>query len=219
MTTEEFDRRNKADWAAAIHRAFGDTPPRSAKWTGRENIVAVLRPFMAPNLNHTMLPVGGGLDMDAASLSTEDDCLDFHPGERLRDRCRPSMLSFEYFPESEWNSFFLLECQQLAASGVYEDIERNYEELVEVEPGHFIDRSHHDTGVLTHDENGDEVPLPRTSLLVSRYLSGKFLIVAKRSIWNRVHSTYDGRHNGMTSEQIRAQIQEAIDHSRSQQEA
>ena len=61
MTIEEFDVRNKAQWADAIHRAFGDAPPRSAKWTGLENIVTVLRPFMAPNLNHTMLPGGGGL--------------------------------------------------------------------------------------------------------------------------------------------------------------
>jgi hypothetical protein len=42
-------------------------------------------------------------------------------------------------------------------------------------------------------------------------MRGKLLIVAKRSIWNGELTTADDRHSQMTAQEIRAQIQHAID--------
>ena len=203
---EDFDTRNKADWAAAIHQAFGPAPPRSAQWTDLDAMLHVLSPFMEQNLNHTMLPGSGGLDMESIARSPEPGCLEFCPGDRLADMFRPSVLFFEHFPEYPWNSFFLLETQPLRPCGLYGESNLEYEEVVELSPGEYIDRSHHDTGVLDYDEDGRKIPLPRTSRVVSRHMRGKFLIVAKRSIWNLMSSTYDGRHGRMTAQQIRNAI-------------
>jgi hypothetical protein len=170
----------------------------------------VLKPFIGLNLNHTMLPGGGGMDMEAIALSPEPNCLELSPGDRLADTFRPAVLFFEHFPESPWNSFFLVETRPLQASGVYEENNGEYEEVVELSPGEYINRSHHDTGILNHNEEGEEIALPTTARVVARHMQGKFLVVAKRSIWNRVSATYDGRHNGMTVEQIREAVQNLI---------
>lgn len=207
---DDFDSRNKADWAAAITKVFGDAPPRSAHWTDPQAMIRVLTPFMGDNRNHTMLPGGGGMDMDSIAQSPEFGCLEFCPGNRLADTFRPADLYFEHFPESVWNSFFLLETQTLEPCGVYAESDEKYEEVTEVSPGEYIDRSHSDTGIHGYDENGKELPLPSTSRIISRRLRGKFLIVAKQSIWNLADETYDGCHSFMSAQQIRLQIQRAI---------
>lgn len=208
---DDFETRNKADWAEAINKVFGDSPPQSAKWTDPLAMIRVLTPFMGDNRNHTMLPGGGGMDMESVAQSPESGCLEFCPGNCLADTFRPAVLYFEHFPESAWNSFFLLETQTLEPCGVYEESDGAYEEVTEVSPGEYIDRHHSDTGILGYDENGKELPLPPTARIISRRLQGKFLIVAKESIWNLVSATYDGRHNHMSAQQIRDQIQRAID--------
>ena len=207
----DFDTQNRTNWAAAITTAFALAPPRSAQWADLDAMLQVLAPFMGPELNHTMLPGGGGLDMDSVAISPEHGCIEFCAGPRMADMCRPATLFFEHFPESQWNSFFLLDTNLLSPCGVYADTSGVYESVVEVSPGNYIDRSHWDSGILEYDEDGQEIPLPETSRIVCRRLQGKFLIVAKRSIWNRETSTYDGRHSQMTAQQIRVQIQNTID--------
>ena len=190
-----FDQQNKAEWATAINQLFGSAPPRSRQWTDLDAMLHVLTPFMGQNLNHTMLPRGGGLDMESIARSPEPECLELCPCHGVAYPFRPTAMFFEYFPESPWNSFFLLETESLQPCGVYDNRDGQYEEVVELSPGKYIDRSHQDTGILGYEEDGREIPLPKTSRLVVRNMQGKVLIVAKRSIWNRVSSTYDGRHS------------------------
>jgi len=209
---EAFDSQNKADWAAAIHQAFGSAPPRSAQWTDLDAILHVLTPFMGQNLNYTILPSRGGLSMRSIARSPELECLEFCPGNDTAYPFHPTTLFFEYFPESPWNSFFLVETKSLQPCGVYEKSNSRYvEEVVEVSPGEYIDRSHRETGILGYEENGREIPLPETCRLVVRHMQGKFLIVAKRSIWNCAISRYGRRHSQMTAQQIREQIQRVLD--------
>jgi len=151
--------------------------------------------------------------MMRVSLCSEDDCIDFLPDENLYYRCRPAKLHFEYFSESKWNSFFLIDCLPLAPEGV--TAERDVEELVEVSPGRFVNSSHYDSEEFEQEEDGDKNTPEFQRRYVSRFLRGKFLVVAKCSIWNRVNSTYDGRHNLMDCQQIRAQIQAAVDRMKS----
>jgi hypothetical protein len=211
LEPEEFDKRNKGAWGIAIEQAFRGSPPVSGRWEDISSMRRVLKPFMGANLNHTMLPGGGGLDMESIAPSPEPGCLELRPGRRMADMFCPTALFFEYFPESPWNSFFLLEAKALKPCGVYENSDGQYEEVLEIAPGKYVDRCAHDTGVLDYDSVGNPVPVPADARIVSRHLGGKFLIVAKRSIWNRATATYDGRHNRMTSAEIREQIQSVVD--------
>jgi hypothetical protein len=208
---DDFEARNRAQWAAAIRRTFGAAPPRSETWTDLGAMLRALAPLTGPGLNHTMLPGGGGYDMVAAARSPEPGCLEFSQGGRLADTCRPAALRFGHFPRSPWNSFFLLETRPLEPCGAYGETGGGDEEVVEVSPGRYAHPSHRETGVLGHDADGREIPLPATSRLVVRHLRGKFLVVAKASIWNLTAATYDGRHSRMTAEQVRAMIQHALD--------
>jgi len=208
----DFDTVNKKEWAEAITSTFGSAPHKSSTWDALPELTNALSGFMRGNLNHTHLPGGGGLDMRSVQPSShEHGCLELCPEQSVAYIVRPQRLFFEYFPTSPWNSFFLLELSPLEPSGVYESREADCEELVEIPPSRYLDRSHWDVGNLGHDENGDEIPLPEESRIVVRCFEGKCLIVAKRSYWNLASRTYDGRHNSMTHHQIRATIQTAID--------
>ncbi len=208
---DDFDTENEAAWIASINEAFGTAPPRTAQWNDADMMRNVLGPFMGQNLNHALLPGNGGLDMVDIVHSAENNCLEFLSGSRAAHLFRPASLFFEHFPDSPRNSFFLLETQTLQACGVYQESNFEYEEVLEIGPEHYVDRSFYDLGNLGYDENNQEIPIPEDCRIICRYLQGKFLIVAKRSIWNHISATYDGRHNQMTAQNIREQIQSAID--------
>jgi hypothetical protein len=207
---EEFDRESKARWVDAIDLAFRNAPPHSAQWIDPVAMLRVLTPFMGVNLNHTLLPGGGGLDMEAITISSEPECLEFRVDEHAADLFRPATLLFEHFSDSPWNSFFLLRTQPLEPCGLYEEDGGCREVVVEIAPGKYVQRSHGESRFLGYDANGREIPLPSTARTVTRYMRGSFLIGAKRSLWNLDTSTCDGRHNGASAQQIRATIQEAL---------
>ena len=206
----DFDSENKSRWEAALHTAFPQGIPQSASWNQRDAIVDVLRPFCAKSLNHAMLPRGGGQDMAAVTYSREPGCIEFRPDPSVAYVCRPAVLSFEHITSSPWNSFFLLNTASLAPSGVYEEREREYEEVLELPDGEYLNRSHLDQGSLGYDESDRDIPIPDPHRLVVRILDGKLLFVAKRSLWNTVSQTYDGRHNTMSAAEIRTEIEAAL---------
>jgi serine/threonine-protein kinase len=207
---EEFAARNRARWRAAIGKAFGNAPPQSAQCTALDEMVRVLTPFMGENLNHTMMPGGGGFDMDGIARARELACLEFSSSPKCVTVFRPAVLFFEHLSDSPWNSFFLVETRPLEASGVYGGDETTYEEVLEVAPGKYVSRGHLDEGHMGYDEEGREIPLPEGNRLVCRYMTGRFLIVAKASLWNLVSATYDGRHDSMSAAEIRRQIEREI---------
>lgn len=210
MTHKEECEKNRAEWAKAIHQALGDNPPQSAQYTDLSCMVRILNHFMENHMNHTMLPSKGGMDMNQVRLSPETGCLDLSCIENQYERCKPSTLFFEYFPESEWNSFLLLEYVPLKKRSNDDDDDFCHESVVELPNGMFDDGGKWDQECLGCDENGDEIHLPEGSCFVHRHFHGKFLIVAKQSLWNLTPQTYQGFHNNMTAKEIREQIQSAI---------
>jgi len=52
-------------------------------------------------------------------------------------------------------------------------------------------------------------PLPQGSRRVARYFQGAFVIFGKGSVYNRLNTTYDARHNQMTREEFRTYISAA----------
>ena len=116
---------------------------------------------------------------------------------------------FESFGnDEEWN-YFRLETGDLKEAGVYDALylngERSYEPLTELTPGKYVDY-----GAWDNREYRGE-PLPETARGLTRYLKGDFVIFRKTSLYNKNRSTYDGRHNKMSSSEFRVHIRGAID--------
>lgn len=210
MEREKFIEQVLQFWTTAIAKVAGNNPPVSETWRGIDSIRTALRPFMAKDRNHAHLPTGGGLDMLSVDDSVEPGCLEFGIGERAAWVMKPESLTLEYIPESPIDSFLLLELAELQPSGTYEQRETEREELAELVRGDYVERGVWDDGYFGHDEEGREIPLPNESRLVTRWLKGKILIVAKGSLWNGRPATYDGRHNAMKAIDIRTIITEGL---------
>lgn len=216
-----FHQEARTDWIAAC-KIINPANSTALSWNSVSTIQAVLSHFMGENHNHVLLPTGGGVDFESAAPSNEARCIEFSSGSKIAYVAKPKRMTFECIAEDEAESFFLLELDNLPRSGVYEVDEdedrdnqritrlRQQEEVVELRPGTYVDRGVWDEGHLGYDESGYEIPLPASSRLVVRWMRGKMLFVCKRSRWNLDNSTYDGRHNNLTAQQIRHIIEMSI---------
>lgn len=208
-----FEERNLIEWKETIKSLFPEGSPHNSEWYGNAAIIEVLNKLGAiRQLNHMFFPSGGGLTLNGAIYSTEPDCI-----ELLTDGCpnivKPQKLSFHFFGDEkyEW-AYFRLETGILSPSGVYKDNDDfQYEELTELKPDKYVDRKYWDAGYYGSNENGEK-PLPKTARVVTRYFRGAFVIFATASIYNHTSSTYDARHNKMSSQKFEQHIQAAIEH-------
>ena len=82
--------------------------------------------------------------------------------------------------------------------------------MLELAPSEYVERYVWDQGHLGYDESSREIPLPDDARLMTRWFDGKILFVTKGSMWNGTPATYDGRHDTMSAEQIRAMIERAL---------
>lgn len=206
-----FRAKNLQLWEETLHDIFPSGIPSSMVWTGINDILRVLDKLGRPELNHTFLPSGGGLDLGSVDLSSESGCIELQWHDSYVSIVKVDVLSFESFGEDyEW-AYFRLDSRHLNPSGVYGSNSDIREELTELRPGQYVERYVWDQGFYGYDESGDELPLPDEARTVSRYFSGSFVIFAKGSIYNRISGTYDARHNKMNREQFRSHIQKAIE--------
>lgn len=218
-TRSDFHIRARADWVSSIESVTGPRSSSSVTWRGPNAIAAALEPIMGSNRNHTHLPGGGGYDFESVDVSPEPGCLDFSIGGSVVYRLKPRQLILEWIESDPAESFFLLELDELAPSGVYperapregeEDVWPG-EELCELYPG----SEYYPRRVWDNDETPDGRELPSSARLVVRWLWGKCMFVTKGSIWNGWRAAYDGRHGKMTAAQIRGIIEQVI-HARAE---
>ncbi len=205
-----FDAECRVFWADALATVLGPNPPTSATWTGLTSILEALRPFMALQRNHAHLPTGGGMDFNGIALSAEKGCLDFDIGDRIVYTAKPATLTIEHLHSSPTNSFLLLQLARHPSSPAMESKSKGRDFLLELAPGELVDRDVWERGYIEIDGDGREVPIPLGARQVTRFLGGKVLIVSKRSLWNSIAATYDGRHDGMTASEIREGIMGAL---------
>lgn len=201
----DFHIKSRAAWVAAIESTVGPNPPSKSTWEGPEPIRTALTAFMGRNANHTHLPTGGGRDFHGVTHSRESGCLDFEVGPSGIYRAKAERLTLVHISEAPAESFLLLEAGKLSP---LTDIgsDHRQEELLELSDGRQMERSVWDRGFIGHDEAGYEIAIPDDAKLIVRWLGGKFLFVAKGSLWNGTSSTYDGRHDKMSPDEIRAMI-------------
>ncbi len=198
----DFYEINRQAWIDIQNKIFPTGIPKHCEWTKLEDIISVLNIIGSiDNSNHMFYPTGGGLDVESSKLSTESNCIEIFTG--LTDILKPKRLTFESFGDPIWN-YFRIETYDLEPSGVYKERDYPSEELTEIEAGKYINRSYWDEG----EYQGQK--LPKSARVLTRHLKGSFVIFAKSSYYNRNSSTYDARHNKMTSDEFREYIEKVI---------
>ncbi len=180
-----------------ILKSSGD----SVSWRDRNEIIDILNKLAAlPAHNHMLFSSKGGQDFIRASLAPEDGCIYISDDCSTYNIVKPKVLHFERFKNNEEWNYLLLECDELSPI-ITDDFD--YEVLVEDYPANYVSAQYAQYGVYDYDS---EVPLPADYKIVARYLRGKFLFVLKSGPYNRISSSYDGRHGQCTSEQFREYI-------------
>ena len=224
-----FRERSRAAWTNALN-TIDPEESHARTWTSRSAIIAVLEPFVGQNNNHALLPTGGGQDFTSVTRANDAGCIELRVGRSTGYVVKPKRLTMERIESDPGESFLLLELDELPPSGVYardedEDKEpdvpqgdRGKEELLELSPGEYVDRSIWDRGFLSYDDDGRERPLPRTARIVVRWFRGQILLVAKGSLWNGDSGTYDGRHNRMSANTIRRIIERSLEAAQGEQD-
>ena len=142
----QFEEKNIQMWKAALGSVFGSKLPATRKWTGVDEICAVLSQLGAPSLNCTYLPEGGWLELTKARRSHEAGCIELlfdHDGVFI---VRPRSLAFQAYPPHWSMSYFRLELDALEPTNIYPGSADPREELIEVAPGKYesLDRWNHD---------------------------------------------------------------------------
>lgn len=226
--SKNFHDRNHQQWFEIQTKLFPTSIPSRVVWENLEDIIKVLKVVCRyDNLNHVFFPRSGGLDLRDARLSFEDGCLELD--FQLIHIVRPIRLVFESFNYNpEWN-YFRLEVGGISAVGEnvvkkivkssdveanieseeakVEEVEYAYEELSELTPGEYYP---YDI-LLNRQDYEDDYLFTNESRHVKRWLKGSFVIFGKRSIYNLIPNTYDGRHNTMSTDEFRKYIQDTVD--------
>jgi serine/threonine-protein kinase len=201
-TMRDFHSRNIREWLSIQSQLFPIGTPQRAVWTGIDEICAVLRLAAdSNNLNHMFLPTGGGMDLTKVEIAAEPGFIRLELGMHII--LKPRSLSFETFGHgSPWN-YFRLEAEQVPTTnvpGAYVTRDRMEELLCELTPGNYVAYE------AWEEAEYSNAPLPNTARLIHRALEGAFVIFAKRSWYNLVPETYDGRHQQMTGDVFRDYI-------------
>jgi len=168
---------------------------------------------------HSLVPDGvfvpgeGGVRFEALPPPTQGEVERLlrvvrHRVLRLLEK-RGALLAQE--PEDALRAYFVLDTGALAPSGVYDDLgDLQREEVLELGPGEYVDRSAWDAEFLGYDDNGDPLTLPTGARVITRRFNGPLLIMAKASTYNTLDS-YSGYHATRSAEQFRDDIERLID--------
>lgn len=197
----------RAGWVRVVDRVM---PPGydSFSWSNPSEISCVLNHLAGSSFARALLPTGGTIDVSSASYSNEAGCVEFHSGERSVIVVQPASLKLERIASNVAESFALLDLRNLQPTGVYEHrreqhmINLRCEEVVDLGCANYVSRDGRDDGVY-EDEFGDEHELPDNYRAVSRFLSGKLMLVARGSIWCRHPGLDGGFHENMDASSIR----------------
>jgi len=180
-------------WEEMVTELFGSKPEEVVKITDKTEIIKLLNFVGESNaLNHTFMPSSGGLDLTGVVESYEEGLVELKFGGSPQIVNPISLTFYPIGDNPEW-WYFRLDTSSFAQSGVYdndgkEGNEKNDEtytsaldrevaeqmkfygeEVLEITPGEYIDRSFWDIQHLGHNEYGEEIPLPDYARVVTRF--------------------------------------------------
>jgi len=201
----DWKKRNPIEWQELQKQLFPTAMPQRVIWENLNDIVYILNLIGSIRaLNHMFYPTGGGMDLEGAKLGLEPNTIELIIDVNYADIVKPKRLIFESFnADTKWN-YFRIETGELEPTKI-RSVYKDSEELIEIEPLHYIDRSYWDEGYY------DGERIPSSARLVTRFMKGDFVIFSKISFYNHAPSTYDGRHNQMTTDEFREYIAEKVE--------
>lgn len=189
-TSIDFEKENKKEWEFIYKALFNNVRPAMLPLTDIKDIARTLHYFARyTRLNYTMMPQGGGLTLQNASLAPESGCIYLDFG--FTYVCKPKQLIIRNFKDDEtWNYIFLeLDNLKPILSNCVE------EDLIEDTPAHYVDATCAVYGVYDYESG---IKFPKGWKLITRVCAGNFLIVAKGGFYNSITPTSDGRHSLFT---------------------
>lgn len=203
----DYDASQASDWNFLNTQLFGQAPADSSSWSNRNVIVDVLNIVgKTPAYNHMFFHDKGGMDFLSAQIAAEEGCIKLYDTQGICRLVKPKKLYFEGFGDNyRWN-YFLLELDNLEPVDKSCVLDEEY--LVEDRPAHYVSGRYAQYGVYDYDEG---TPLPDGYEVLLRYIKGQFLIVMKFGPYNKINSTYDGRHGDCSPEVFRTYISKLID--------
>jgi serine/threonine protein kinase len=204
LISRDFKRKNILEWEYIYRKILPNTTPEAITWTSLEDIIFILNLISKiDSLNHVFMPGGGGLDLTKCTLSNEPSYIELH-FDHIIKKLKPKKLHLNSFTNNpKWN-YFLLETEEIEATGLYPKGERYYESVLELSPGVYVEPYHK----YYEEINGE--PIPQNAREVMLSLKGSYAIFAKGSTYNGISGTYDGRHDKMTSSDFYEYIKSMI---------
>jgi hypothetical protein len=202
ILVQDFHERMRREWFEMQTKLFPSAMPERVIWTSTEDILKVLKFTCSTEyLNHVFFPISGGLDLMDVRISNEENCLELD--FQVLEVVKPKRLIFESFGyDPEWN-YFRLELDQLRPldfPSEYEESERrineNYEDVTELGPGAYFPYS-----ALTSDRK--DFLINSYGRRIRRRFKGNYVIFGKRSTYNLISDTYNGRHDRLNADQFR----------------
>ncbi|TKJ83844.1 serine/threonine protein kinase [Paenibacillus sp. CFBP13512] len=184
----DYVKRNPYEWKMVQKKLFPTNIPSRVVWETKEDIIQILNIVGNINsLNHMFLADGGGMDLSGASLAPEEDCIVLAIGYKII--IKPIRLLFESIGrDSEWN-YFRLEYDSV--SPLFHNYSKGRERLLIVD------------GNYKENEGDFQLEFDYT-----RYTDGGAMVIfMKTSTYNKISSTYDGRHNKMTTDEFKLYIE------------
>lgn len=207
----DWDHESAQMWRDIVDR-YANTSQR-VMWLDQSAIVRLLDDIGRSSknqANHTFLPSGGGFDLDEASASVEEGCVELglNGGGHV---VKIKAVTLDTFPEDldrSW-AYFRLELDTLEP--VYaEDDSLGQERIFEPWPGQYLPPEQADLEFFQASEGSPQEAFPESARTITRWLGGAIVIFGKCSIYNKIPDTYDGRHGQMGSAAFRAYITELI---------
>lgn len=215
---QRFQDKARAAWAGAVRRA-APSSDATITWRSVPAILDAIGPFIGPDKNHAHFPSGGGHDFRAVRISTEKGCIEFEVSPGLVYVMKPRSLTLERIDLSLPESFLMLELDELKPSEFYDPPDdeedgdsrasrrhRMSEMVVDLGGGVYAERDVWERGYLSNEDE----PLPEDTRSVVRLFRGRLMLVTKGSLWNGTPRTYNGIHQTMSNDTLRAVIEGAI---------
>lgn len=209
---KKFYKKNIAQWFEIQSKLFPTSMPKTVRWKKTTEIVKVLNTVCSyENLNHMFLPDRGGMDLMGARASIEDGCIELDMS--FKEIVKPKELIFESFGVEHYWNYFRLDLEELEDSGIYStengkayNTEYDHETLSELLPGRYYRREI----LLDPEYHGNDYYISDNARTIVRRFRGSYVLFNKSSVYNRISSTYDGRHNKMSAEEFRTYIEGLI---------
>ena len=205
---EDFRIETDIKWNETIKDLFNGDVPNYSEWTSTQQIIDILNQLgKKKNTNHTFFPSGGGLDFSNCKNSIEKGCIELNYGGSIVV-AKLTKLTFNAVNDKDFkSSYFCFYANGLKQSDVYENVsDEIYEVVAELSPGEYVDLEAYESGYWGFDLNGELQKVPSGTRRVRRLFNGKMLMVSKSSYYNQISSTYDGRHNKMSDDDLKTFI-------------